>query len=72
MTCCSPISTQPKPTTRVAELRHAAMGRDDAPAEVQWARALIAVAVAFMLASGQLCPLSTISGQLMNFVVGVP
>ncbi len=33
------------------------MGRGDAPADVQWARALTAVAVAFVTASWQLCQL---------------
>jgi hypothetical protein len=30
------------------------MGRDEAPADVQWARALTAVAIAFAMASWQL------------------
>jgi cytochrome oxidase assembly protein ShyY1 len=33
------------------------MGRDEAPADVQWARALTAVAIALALASWQLCRL---------------
>jgi hypothetical protein len=33
------------------------MGRGDASADTQWARALTAVAVAFALASWQLCQL---------------
>ena len=33
------------------------MSLDEAPADVQWARALTAVAVAFALASWQLCQL---------------
>ncbi len=33
------------------------MSRDEAPADVQWARAFTAVAVAFALASWQLCQL---------------
>lgn len=38
------------------------MSRGDAPADVQWARALTAVAVAFALASWQLCHLTTVFG----------
>ena len=38
------------------------MSRGDVPADVQWARALTAVAVAFVVASWQLCHLSTILG----------
>jgi hypothetical protein len=38
------------------------MGRGDAPADVQWARALTAVAVAFVLASCQLCQLHLFFG----------
>ena len=48
------------------------MGRCDAPADVQWARALMAVAITFVLASGQLCSLGAIPGRLMNFALGAP
>jgi hypothetical protein len=48
-----------------------AVSRDEA-ADVQWARALGAVAIAFVIVSGQLCPWGAIPGQLMNFVLGAP
>lgn len=38
------------------------MGRGDAPADVQWTRALAAVAIAFVFASWQLCPLNVLFG----------
>jgi hypothetical protein len=38
------------------------MSLGDAPADVQWARALTAVAVAFALASWQLCELNILFG----------
>ena len=47
------------------------MSRADAPADLQWARALTAVAVSLVIASGLLCPLSSIPCQLMNIVIGV-
>ena len=46
----------------VAEARQAAMSRGDAPADVQWARALTAVAIAFVLASCHLCRLNVYFG----------
>lgn len=39
-----------------------AMGHGDAPADVQWARALTAVAVAFTLASWHFCQLNILFG----------
>jgi hypothetical protein len=38
------------------------MSRGDAPADVQWARALTAVAIAFVAASWQLCQLHLFCG----------
>ena len=38
------------------------MGRGDAPADVQWARALTAVAIAFVLAFWHLCQLNFFFG----------
>ncbi|MFZ2507009.1 MAG: hypothetical protein WAW79_00860 [Steroidobacteraceae bacterium] len=44
----------------------------DAVADVQWARALGAVAIAFVIVLGHLCPWGAIPGQLMNSVLGAP
>jgi len=38
------------------------MSRSDAPADVQWARALTAVAAGFVLAFWHLCQLNTLFG----------
>ena len=38
------------------------MGRSEAPADVQWTRALMAVAVAFAFAYCQLCQLTELFG----------
>lgn len=60
------------PTARAAKARHTAVSRDEAAADVQWARALGAVAIAFVIVFGHVCPLGAIPGQLMNFVLGAP
>lgn len=47
------------------------MNRDEA-VDVQWARALGAVAIAFVIVLGHLWSWGAIPGQLMNSVLGAP
>jgi hypothetical protein len=56
--------------TRVAEARQATMRRDEAPGDVQMARAFFAVAAGLVLAAAQLCLLNEMTGRMMTFVLG--